>query len=293
MRICPKCGAENRDDAKFCEMCGAKLFTPDEDHPLPEVEIPKARTPAKPKIELVLPGHEYYEEAEEEEEDLADILSPNNGVETHGNMQAATMPKIELVIPEESELQKKAKAELDRELEERRKRREEPQSVITPREEYSSLSRPEEKKDAPLAASLPKFEKENKESVLSASRPQYERTEERKETVRPSVSSHLDFDTDIYEGDVKYGVISYITWLGLLFSWYKTKDMQSDYMKNHLNNSLYLHLAALIVTTLLSKLSVGWILDLLITIMWIICMFTAGKGEERELPVISELPKIL
>ncbi len=289
MRICPKCASENRDDANFCEICGAKLVG--EEGRLPEVEVPTMKRPERPKIELVLPGHEMYEEMEkeepeEEEEDLADILSPNNGVETHGNMQAATRPKIELVLPSESDAQKKAREELDRELEERRRRREEGPSDLRPRESYSSLSKPEEKKEPAItAAPRPEFKKEEQRRE--------ERREERREDYNMGSSSQMHFETDILPGDTTWGFLSYITWIGLFISWYKTKDMQSEFMKNHLNNSLYLHLVSWLATFLLGGGTVAWAIDLVVTVFWILGMLSASKGEARDIPVISELPKIL
>ncbi len=277
---CPNCGAENSAEAKYCEACGTKLVSENSAVNIPEVTIPVPPRPEqKPKIELVLPGHEMYEQ--EEEPDLSDILSPHNGVETHGNMQAATLPKIELVIPEETDLQKKAKADLDRELEERRREREEGKKPLTYREEYGSLQKEEAKPEPEWKkAAEPKYE-ERRETAAP-------KTDYRKETYSSSSSM---FDEEMYPGDQTWGAIAYLWWIGFVFAWFRTKNMQSEFMRKHLNNAFYLHVLAILLNVF-NLGFIGGILGFAVFAFAVMGLIAALRGEEQTIPVISDLPKI-
>ena len=279
---CPNCGSAVEAGAKFCSVCGTKLI---EDTPAvsvtqaaPEIEIPQPKAPKKQEIELVLPGHEMYEEIEEEE-DLSDILSPNKGVETHGNMQAQTEPQIELVLPSESPQQMQARLELERELKERRKKQEQ--------EELRKKLEAEEQRKKQEAEDLKKQEiqDEMKRRELRKQR-EAEMSGSARKTERPAAEQQ----TAAANPEGIWGVIAYFYLFGFLAALIKEKSTDSQFLKKHVNNAFYLN-----VLLLLSNL-IGvfeFPIWLIVTIFGVMGAIGAIKGEETELPIISQLPQIL
>lgn len=74
--ICPKCGAENKNESKFCKICGAALAEKPEEKaavsvPAAEAEVQTANEPAEKKTEAAAPKLKFTEE-----EDLRGKTSP-------------------------------------------------------------------------------------------------------------------------------------------------------------------------------------------------------------------------
>ncbi len=74
--ICPKCGAENKNESKFCKMCGVALAEKPEEKaavsvPAAEAEVQTANEPAEKKTEAAAPKLKFTEE-----EDLRGKTSP-------------------------------------------------------------------------------------------------------------------------------------------------------------------------------------------------------------------------
>ncbi|MCR5154792.1 MAG: hypothetical protein K6B75_08110 [Lachnospiraceae bacterium] len=92
------------------------------------------------------------------------------------------------------------------------------------------------------------------------------------------------------------GIISYITIIGWIIA-FACGDREGA--KFHLNQSLVLNLANLILTFLANILGgiailsvVFWVLDLLFFVLWILGLVHAITGEEKPLPIIGNF-KIL
>ena len=65
--ICPKCGAENKNESKFCKMCGAAVAEKPEEKaavsvPAAEAEVQTANEPAEKKTEAAAPKLKFTEE---------------------------------------------------------------------------------------------------------------------------------------------------------------------------------------------------------------------------------------
>lgn len=280
---CPNCGSAVEAGAKFCSVCGTKLI---EDTPAvsvspaaPEIEIPQPKAPKKKEIELVLPGHEMYEEIEEEEEDLSDILSPNKGLETHGNMQAQTEPQIELVLPSESPQQMQARLELERELKERRKKQE--QEELRKKMEAEELQKKQEQEDLKKK----EIQDEMKRRELRKQR-EAEMSGTAQKTERPAAAQQPAQANP--EGI--WGVIAYFFWLGLIASFIKERSTGSQFLKTHVNNAFYLNVLLMLSNWIGFLQFPIW---LIVTIFGVMGAIGAIKGEETELPIISQLPQIL
>lgn len=279
---CPNCGSAVEAGAKFCSVCGTKLI---EDTPAvsvtqaaPEIEIPQPKAPKKQEIELVLPGHEMYEEIEEEE-DLSDILSPNKGTETHGNMQAQTEPQIELVLPSESPQQMQARLELERELKERKKKQEQEElRKKAEAEEARKKQEAEDQRKQEIQDEMKRRElRKQREAEMSGSA---QKTERPAAVQRPASGNP--------EG--LWGIVAYLTWIGLVASFVKERSTDSQFLKTHVNNALYLQILQLLSAwTGLFTFPVF----IIVFVFSIIGIFGAIKGEETQLPIISQLPQIL
>ncbi len=280
---CPNCGSPVDAGARFCSVCGTKLV---EDTPAvsvsqaaPEIEIPQPKAPKKKEIELVLPGHEMYEEAAEEEEDLADILSPNKGVETHGNMQAQTEPQIELVLPSESPQQMQARLELERELKERRKKQE--QEELRKKMEAEEQRKKQEQDD---------LKKQEIQEEMRRRELRKQREAEMSGTARKTERPQAAQQTTQGNPEGLWGIVAYFFWFGCLAAFLKEKSTGSQFLKRHVNNAFYLQLLSIIsgITNLFV-----FPIAMIVLVFSIIGIFGAIKGEETELPIISQLPQIL
>lgn len=279
---CPNCGSAVEAGAKFCSVCGTKLIegTPavSVTQAAPEIEIPQPKAPKKQEIELVLPGHEMYEEIEEEE-DLSDILSPNKGTETHGNMQAQTEPQIELVLPSESPQQMQARLELERELKERKKKQE--QEELRKKAEAEEARKKQEAEDQRKQ----EIQDEMKRRELRKQR-EAEMSGSAQKTERPAAAQRPASGNP--EG--LWGIVAYLTWIGLVASFVKERSTDSQFLKTHVNNALYLQILQLLSAwTGLFTFPVF----IIVFVFSIIGIFGAIKGEETQLPIISQLPQIL
>ncbi|MBQ6489840.1 MAG: zinc-ribbon domain-containing protein [Solobacterium sp.] len=283
---CPNCGSPVEAGAKFCSVCGTKLI---EDTPAvsvsqaaPEIEIPQPKKQEKKEIELVLPGHEMYEEAEEEEEDLADILSPNKGLETHGNMQAQTEPQIELVLPSESPQQMQARLELERELKERRKKQE--QEELRRKMEAEEQRKKQEQEDLKKQ----EIQDEMKRRELRKQR-EAEMSGAAQKTERPAAAAAAQQAAQANPEGI-WGVVAYLFWFGCIAAFLKERSSGSQFLKKHVNNAFYLNVL-LMLSSWIGVLEFP--IFLIVTIFGIMGAFGAIKGEETELPIISQLPQIL
>lgn len=289
--ICPNCGSEIESGAKFCSVCGTKLT---EDTPavsvnkaVPEVEIPTPKAPEKPKIELVLPGHEMYEQMEEEEEDLSDILNPH-GVETHGNMQAQTTPKIDLVLPDETPQQMQARLELERERRALEKQRE--AEEMKRRQEAEAQARKEQAEAEKLSREELRKQREREMSQASRKEEGYgsvHRTDEEKtNTARPAYAQAERTPTKLW------AVMAYMfSWIGVALSFFMTREGRTELESNHLNNAFWLALAGIIATRIDLGI-ISFALDVVILVLWVMGLLAAVRGEEKDLPVVEQLPKI-
>ena len=90
------------------------------------------------------------------------------------------------------------------------------------------------------------------------------------------------------EDDKVYGIVSYITWIGLLVVFVLTstnETKRSEYVKFHMNQALIIFLFALI--SLIPY--VGWIWGIFMLVEWILGFVSACQGEMKEVPLIGKI----
>lgn len=83
-------------------------------------------------------------------------------------------------------------------------------------------------------------------------------------------------------------IIAYLTWIGFIVALILNKDNNNDFVKFHLNQALVLNLFAFIGLIPL----IGWLIDIVVFVFWIMGIINAAKGEMKELPIIGSIKLI-
>lgn len=86
------------------------------------------------------------------------------------------------------------------------------------------------------------------------------------------------------------GIVAYLTWIGLLVA-FLAGDKEGA--KFHINQSLVLVLASLILGIVSAIPFVGWIVgalgELFLFVCWIIAFVGAVQGQEKEVPLLGQI----
>ena len=190
--------------------------------------------------------------AQKAEEDLADVLTSQTGVQTSGNVQAQTVTPV-LVMPDETDMQKEAK-------------------------EYAA-SYQQKKEEGPSKTEqlIRELEEQRRKEAEEQAARRRART-----TARPASATHAR--TAPAGNDKLFSVLSYFTWLGWLISFFATGNNRSEYVKKHLNRALLINIAAFLVDVPL----IGNILSLAIVVVFFAGIFQAVTGSDSNLPIVDD-----
>ena len=89
------------------------------------------------------------------------------------------------------------------------------------------------------------------------------------------------------KNDKLVAVVSYVTIIGWIIAFVMNKNNKSDLGSFHLRQALLLVIAGLIVAFI--PIFIGWILQVLIFVLWIFGIFYAIQGKKKEIPLIGHL----
>jgi len=87
--------------------------------------------------------------------------------------------------------------------------------------------------------------------------------------------------------DKLVAILSYITIIGWIVAFLINKSNKSDLGSFHLRQALLLVIAGLIVAFI--PTFVGWILQVIVFILWIFGLVYAIQGKKKEIPLIGHL----
>lgn len=80
-------------------------------------------------------------------------------------------------------------------------------------------------------------------------------------------------------------IIAYITWIGLIIALILNIDAKNDFAKFHIKQVLLLYIFA----TVLGWIPIiGWIIDIILFVFWIMGLIYAINGEKKEIPLIGK-----
>ena len=95
---------------------------------------------------------------------------------------------------------------------------------------------------------------------------------------------YIDSSSD----DKIYGIVTYITWIGLLVVFVMTSlnnIPRSEYVKFHMNQAMVIFLFALL--GLIPY--IGWIWGIFMLIIWVMGLISACQGEMKEVPLFGKI----
>ena len=95
-----------------------------------------------------------------------------------------------------------------------------------------------------------------------------------------------EYDTNTKsDGNDALAVVAYFTWIGWLIAFLLSKDSDNELVKFHLNQSL-----VLLIFGLLSMIpKIGWIINIVVFIFFVIGVINAAKKECNPLPIIGDI----
>jgi uncharacterized membrane protein len=86
------------------------------------------------------------------------------------------------------------------------------------------------------------------------------------------------------------GIVAYLTWIGLLVAYFAG---DKEGAKFHINQSLVLFLASIVVGIVSAIPFIGWIIGgiagIFVFVCWIIAFVGACRGQEKEAPLIGKV----
>ena len=84
-------------------------------------------------------------------------------------------------------------------------------------------------------------------------------------------------------------ILSYITWVGLVIAIVLNIEKKNEFGKFHIRQALLIMIIWLIAVFIIWIPVIGWIIGILLFVLWLLGLIYAIQGQKKEIPVIGKL----